>query len=192
VTLRYLRALPIAAFLLAGVESSAEVIEYRVVGAFVKDPSSEPLFESKLHTVQFEIRFAADKAVATRVRAGSRTSLPNFPEVTIHEGGFRLPASALKAFSFNAPGSSARYMLEDVIADEVTGASVFMTGSPTQPTGINMLLANSLSGYVQIGIPDCERQCRLVDGYVIDRAGPFGVVVITAIGARLPTSPGRM
>jgi hypothetical protein len=176
---------------LGSVESPAAIVEYQVTGKLVKDPSSDRLFNSNRDSIEYDVRFTADTDLAARVPAGTQTSLPNFSTVKLPEDGFLLPAAALKSFSFRAAGGDAKFDLKDVIVDETTGASIFLTGSLSHPTGISMLLANGISGYLQVGLLHCTRGCKLSGGIVLDRAGPFGVIDGTTVASRVVASPGN-
>lgn len=179
----YLRPLAGAILVLACRESPAAIVEYRIAGVLVKDPISDNLFAGKTARVPFEIRITADTDEAARVAAGTRTSLPGLPNVVLRQDGFALPATALKSFAFRAPGTDAAFGIRDVIADETTSASIFLTGDVEKPTGANILLANGVSGYFQLGIVDCTAACELTGGIVLDRAGPFGTIESIVIDA---------
>jgi hypothetical protein len=173
--------LSVAALTLAPMDRAPSDIEYLLVGQLVKDPTSDNLFNSKQERIAFKIRIRADPRFAIRVPAGTPTSIPNFAKLKFREDAYRLPPEALTLFMFEAPGSNAVFSRKDVIADESTGATVVLTGSLTQPSGATLLLANGVSGIVQVGIPECERTCDLKGGLVLDRAGPFGTITGTKV-----------
>jgi hypothetical protein len=185
----YLRALASAMLLLAAPDAAAQIVEYRVSGTMVKEPLSDNLFNSKSSRVAFDIRFTADTARAIKVPAGTRTSLPSFPDVVLPHESFLLPATAVTSFAFRAAGVDASFSSRDVIANDSTGASILLTGSLDRPTGINLMLANGVSGYVEFGILECAPRCAFRGGIVLDRAGPFGTIQDVVITARKAKGP---
>ena len=169
----------LAALLAVALASSvarAERVEYRIAGVIHKDAMSDRLFGSSSDRVRFEIDLVADLREATSVPAGVKTSLPSFEDVILGENGVLLPRSALRSLSFRLSSGSATFGLADVIANPATGASVFLTGTATRPTGINIVLANSASGQFEAGIVQCISACALTGGLVLDAAGPFGTI----------------
>jgi hypothetical protein len=171
---RWLAALVAMAFAGSGVR--AEHIEYRISGLIQKEPISDRLFGSSSDRVRFEIDVVADMRQAIAVPAGVKTTLPSFDNVVLQENGLLLPAPALQSLAFRLSSGSASFGLADVIANPATGGSVFLTGTATRPTGINILLANSASGQFEAGIVQCKSACVLKGGLVLDAAGPFGTI----------------
>jgi hypothetical protein len=188
--MRYLSPL-LVSLSLVGTSPSAAVVEYRVSGTLVKQPLSDNLFNSSTARAEFEVRFTADTALAVKVPAGTRTSLPSFGDVVLPQDGFVLPAKALKSFAFRAAGTGAQFSVRDVIANDLNGGSIFLTGALNRPSGINILLANGVSGYVEIGILECTPECALRGGLVLDRAGPFGTIELRTIETRAAPSEGQ-
>jgi hypothetical protein len=165
-----------ALLLASSAGTSAAIVQYQVTGEIVKDPASDPIFGSVHANLKFEVRFKVDMSQATLVPAGSKTNLPSFPAVVLPQNGFVLPRAALRSFEFRSPGATAIFSKEDVIADEVTGGVIFLTGTLDRPTGLNIVLANAFSGYLEVGTLECADRCELKDGLVLDRAGPFGTI----------------
>jgi hypothetical protein len=182
--MRYFAALAFVMLSSAGPAGAAAIVEYRVSGTFVKAPLSDNLFNSKTGRVAFDIRFTADTNLAVRVPAGTTTSLPSFPEVVLPQDGFLLPAAAVRSFAFRAAGTTADFTGRDLIANDSTGGSIFLTGALDRPTGINIMLASGSSGYLEMGILECAPTCALQGGLVLDRAGPFGTIDGLVIEAR--------
>jgi hypothetical protein len=137
---------------------------------------SNRLFGSSSDRVRFDIHMVADIREATAVPAGTETSLPSFHSVTLQENGVLLPAAALRSVSFQLSSGRATFGLADVIANPATGGAVLLTGTATRPTGINIVLANSVSGHFEAGILDSVSACALKGGLVLDAAGPFGII----------------
>jgi hypothetical protein len=165
------------ALLLAGsAGSSAAIVEYQVTGEIVKDLASDRVFGSAHSNLKFEVRFKVDTSQATLVPAGSQTTLPSFSKVVLPENGFVFPRTALRSFEFRSARATALFSKDDVIASEVTGGVVFLTGTIDRPTGLNIVLANAVSGYLEIGTLECRDRCELRGGLVLDRAGPFGTI----------------
>jgi hypothetical protein len=165
-----------AVLLVSSAGSSAAIVKYRVTGEIVKNPASDPIFGSVHGNLKFEVRFEVDTSQATVVPAGSQTALPSFPAVVLPENGFVLPRTALRSFEFRSPRTTALFFKEDVIASEVTGGIIFLTGTLDRPTGLNLVLASAVSGYLEIGTLECADRCKLEGGLVLDRAGPFGTI----------------
>ena len=159
----------------------AEVLTYRVTGVLNKDRISDPIYGASADNVVFEIRFEADASSVLRVPAGTTTSLPNFPALKFSENGFHFPRSALRSFSFRLSSGNAHFSLADVIGDPSSAGVIFVTGTLRQPTAAHILLANSQSGYFELGLADCALTCRLKGGIVLDQAGPFGNISNSAI-----------
>ena len=171
---RLLAALVAMAF--AGSVARAERLEYRIAGVIQKEAMSDRLFGSSSDRVRFDIDLVADLREATSVPAGVKTSLPSFEDVVLGENGVLLPPSALRSLSFRLSSGSATFGLADVISNPATGGAVFLTGTATSPTGINIVLANSASGQFEAGIVQCRSACMLKGGLVLDAAGPFGTI----------------
>jgi hypothetical protein len=85
--------------------------------------------------------------------------------------------------TFHLSSGVARYTLAHLIGDPSSPGAIFLTGSLHKPTAVHILLASSHGGYLEIGLPDCNRTCRLKDGIVLDQAGPFGRVSSVQIHA---------
>ncbi len=164
------------ALALASCPAAAEVLVYRITGTLQKDAMSDRLFGAATDRVRFEIHLEADTSLASRVPAGTMTSLPNFPRVTFAEDGFAFPRAALKSLSFRLSSGEASFSTSDVIADPSVPGAIFLTGTLSKPTRVNLLLANAASGYFEIGMAKCTSSCRLEGGIVLDQAGPFGTI----------------
>jgi hypothetical protein len=170
-------------FVPASSQATAQQVSYEITARAHKDASSDKLYASEADSILFQIMFTLDTTQAKLIQAGSAVNLPNHADVAFAQEGHLVPWSALSAFSFVARSGSASFKIEDVIANPETSMAVIFIG-PLASAGINIVLANEQSGYLEIGIPDCEKVCELENGIIIDSAGPFGTIEVDEIAAR--------
>lgn len=158
----------------AGSQAAVQPVTYRVSGVLNKDAISDRIYGATADAVRFKITFEVDVSSALPVAAGTLTDLPNFPAVKFSEAGFHFPLEAVRSMTFRLSSGAARFTLADLSGDPSSPGAIFLTGSLHNPTGVHILLANSHDGYLEIGLPECTRTCRLKNGIVLDQAGPFG------------------
>lgn len=161
--------------------SIAHPVTYRVTGTAHKGELSDNLYGSASDPVGFEVTFTAEIEQARVVPPRTKVRLPNTPEARFPETGYLLPSTAVSSFSFSLASGAATFSQSNIVADPDTGGVIFLTGSLARPSSIHMILANARSGFLQIGVPDCSRTCRLQGGVVLDSAGPFGTLEINQI-----------
>jgi hypothetical protein len=167
-------------------EAAAKIVAYEITGTLQKDAISDPLFGAATEPPSFEIRFEADTSLAVPIPARTATSLPNAPKIAFAEDAFFLPSSAVKSFSFRLNSGAARFSKADLITDPTIPGVILVTGTFDHPSAVNLLLANSQSGYFQIGLPQCPSTCGLQGGLVLDQAGPFGTIKDSVIKVATP------
>ena len=164
------------ALALISCEAAAKVVAYEITGTLQKGTISDPLFGATTEPPGFEIQFEADTSLAVPVPARTATSLPNAPEIAFEDDAFFFPSSAVKSLSFRLTSGAARFSIVDLITDPSIAGVILITGTFDHPSAVNLQLANSQSGYFQIGLPECASTCRLKGGLVLDQAGPFGTI----------------
>ena len=172
----------------AGIPAGAQHVTYEVSGVLEKDVISDRIYGATSDAVAFQITFEADVSSVIPVAPGTPTDLPNFPGVKFAEAGFHLPRDAVKSLTFHLATGVAHFALADLIGDPSSPGAIFLTGELHRPTAVHILLASSGSGYLEIGLPDCTRKCRLKDGIALDQAGPFGLVTNVEIRSAAPVN----